>query len=159
MDVVYVAQTESCVFLLDAQGICRASVPYADADATARKIAARCEGAQYVASLDVKLPGVLAADPKAGLPLLFARVGAEGRVALIRTGALVAFREFDEELDAKLLMLDTDEDEDGCVELTSPFTRAETIEAPKAKDSEPATMRGPRTVRGFPPPAPAQRPN
>lgn len=177
MDVTYVAQTESCVFLLDDQGICRASFPHADAQEKDRKIAARCEGAQYVASLDVALPGILATDPKAGLPLVFARVGPQGRVFLIRTGALVAFREFDEELDGPLLALEeiADADEDGCTELTSPFARSVTppvtlIETdtvtvetaiqktPRPRDSEPETMRGPRTVRGFPAP-PAQRPN
>lgn len=179
MDVTYVAQTESCVFLLDEQGICRASLPHADAQEKDRKIAARCEGAQYVASLDVSLPGILATDPKAGLPLVFARVGPQGRVFLIRTGALVEFREFDEALDGPLLALEDldDEDEDGCTELTSPFARSvmphetpielslETVtvetpveKTPKPRDSEPETMRGPRTVRGFPPP-PAQRPN
>jgi hypothetical protein len=95
MDVAYVAQTESCVFLLDGDGFCRAAIPAAEADDAARKAALRCMDAQYVASLDVDVDGVLVSDPKPGRQMLFAKVSPKGKVALIRTAMLLEMRSLD----------------------------------------------------------------
>ena len=95
MDVAYVAQTESCVFLLDGDGFCRAAIPNPEADDAARKAAQRCMDAQYVASLDIDVDGILVADPKPGRQLLFAKVSPQGKVALIRTAILLEMRSLD----------------------------------------------------------------
>lgn len=164
MEVAYVAQTESCVFLLDGDGFCRASIPSAEADDAARKAAQRCIGAQYVASLDLEAEGLLVSDPKAGLQLLFAKVNAQGRVALIRTGALLEMRSLDGPMPVPVaspvpetIALDEDPDENDevelqeedeeCMELTAPFSRSRPVLEPA-----PETVQAPRTVRGFPPP-------
>lgn len=250
MDVAYVAQTESCVFLLDGDGICRAAIPNPEADDAARKAAQRCMDAQYVASLDIDVDGVLVSDPKPGRQLLFAKVSPQGKVALIRTAILLEMRSLDgpmplldatpvpevialendpddeEEEESLEFSLDEDEDEkkqtsenptlnatapekakkddDDCLELTAPFSReepklaalaslvdeideqltrddftkivatgdresepeifirdsfikekaAKEVAPPVERDSSPATVAAPRTVRGFPPPPP-----
>lgn len=149
MDVAYVAQTESCVFLLDGDGFCRAAIPAPEADDAARKAALRCMDAQYVASLDTSVEGLLASDPKVGRALLFAKVSKEGRVALIRTAALLEIRSLDGPMPviaaepvADAIDLEEDPDEkletsehakapsapdapesDDCLELTAPFSR------------------------------------
>lgn len=147
MDVAYVAQTESCVFLLDGDGFCRAAIPAAEADDAARKAALRCMDAQYVASLDVDVDGVLVSDPKPGRQMLFAKVSPQGKVALIRTAILLEMRSLDGPmpviqpapvLDAIDLAEDPDDVDDGkltgenpvaakedddCMELTAPFSR------------------------------------
>lgn len=91
MDISYAAHTASCTFLLDSKGICR-RVVVASAKGDGRShSAARCVGAQYVASLDPKTPGGLVDMPRVGAPMLFARVDDGGRVSLARTGALLRF--------------------------------------------------------------------
>jgi hypothetical protein len=150
MDVAYVAQTESCVFLLDGDGFCRAAIPNPEADDASRKAAQRCMDAQYVASLDVDVEGVLVSDPKPGRQLLFAKVSPAGKVALIRTSILLEMKSLDGPMPAiapaPLLEAfdlsddpdDVDEHEheqtsenpaakpkedDDCMELTAPFSR------------------------------------
>ena len=103
MDIAYAALTESCTFMLDAEGICRwvvASNPASPANkAGARRweksqqAAARCIGAQYVASLDVSTSGGLVDMPRVGVPMLFARVDRNGRVSLVRTGPVLRFED------------------------------------------------------------------
>lgn len=137
MDVAYVAQTESCVFLLDGDGVCRAAIPAPEADDAARKAAVRCMDAQYVASLDVDVDGVLVSDPKPGRQMLFAKVSPKGKVALIRTAILLEMRSLDGPMpvihSAPILdAIDFAEDptpekaeteDDDCMELTAPFSR------------------------------------
>lgn len=150
MEVSYVAQTESCVFLLDGDGFCRAAIPNPEADDAARKAALRCMDAQYVASLDIDVDGVLVSDPKPGRQLLFAKVSPQGKVALIRTAILLEMRSLDgpmpiiapapvEVIDAIDLAQDPDDiddkkqtsenpaampkEADDCMELTAPFSR------------------------------------
>src|SRR5688572_6122058 len=53
--------------------------------------AARCVGAQYVASLDPGVPGCLVEMPRVGVAMLFARVDDRGRIALVRTGVVTRF--------------------------------------------------------------------
>lgn len=155
MEVAYVAQTESCVFLLDGDGICRAAIPNPEADDAARKAAQRCMEAQYVASLDIDVDGILVADPKPGRQLLFAKVSPQGKVALIRTAILLEMRALDGPMPVleaepvpEVIDLEEDPDEkhvtsespkantnadrdadrdadDDCLELTAPFSREE----------------------------------
>ena len=55
------------------------------------RTASQCIGTQYVASVDPNASGCLVDVPRVGRPMLFARVDANGRVSLIRTGALMSF--------------------------------------------------------------------
>jgi hypothetical protein len=110
MEIAYAAHTESCTFLLDGDGICRfvttapargmLPVRARHADAGARGSdgagrvpdhADRCIGAQYVASIDLGAKGGLVELPRPGAPLVFARIEADGRIALVRSGPLVRF--------------------------------------------------------------------
>lgn len=91
-DITYAAHTATCTFLLDAEGICRRIVMLPGSKRRdASKNAARCIGAQYVATLDPTVPGCLVEMPKIGTPMLFARVDSRGRVALVRTGPITSF--------------------------------------------------------------------
>jgi hypothetical protein len=94
--IAYAAHTNSCTFLLDAEGFCRHIVVNPSLSKTvkgreAEAVARRCIGAQYVASLDGSLPGLLAEMPRVGIPMVFARVDERGRVALVRTGKVTRF--------------------------------------------------------------------
>lgn len=96
MDVAFVAQTESCTYLLDPGGICRWVVLAPSASEEVQRLAQRCIGAQYVAALDPSDAAVLVHDPKPGRALVFARVAADGRVSLLRSGTLLVFSEIEE---------------------------------------------------------------
>lgn len=94
--ITYAAHTNACTFLLDAEGICRRIVlnPGLGRTQKGRDAAAaanRCVGAQYVASLDSTLPGILSEMPRVGIPMVFACVDDRGRVSLIRTGIVRRF--------------------------------------------------------------------
>ena len=99
VEIAYAAHTESCTFMLDANGVCRwvvasnaAAKPQTRQWEKSQQAAARCVGAQYVASLDVHTKGGLLEMPRVGVPMLFARVDAEtGRVTLVRTAPIVRF--------------------------------------------------------------------
>lgn len=99
MEIAYAAHTESCTFMLDADGICRwvaASNPSMAHRVKnwekSQQAASKCVGAQYVASLDVTSRGGLVEMPRVGVPMLFARVDhTTGRVTLVRTGPVVRF--------------------------------------------------------------------
>ena len=99
MEIAYAAHTESCTFMLDANGVCRwvvasnaSAQPQSKAWEKSQQAAARCVGAQYVASLDVTTKGGLLEMPREGIPMLFARVDpATGRVTLVRTAAILRF--------------------------------------------------------------------
>jgi hypothetical protein len=90
MDIAYVAYTDAATFMLDGTGICRwvTSVP---GSGHSQKAADRCVGAQYVASIDASVEGALVELPRVGKPMIFAAVGADGRISLVRTGPLVRF--------------------------------------------------------------------
>jgi len=94
VDLAYVAHSERCALLLDGDGICRWVVPKVDAPDAIVAAARRCIGAQYVATLDRDTPGYMGHEPRIGTNMLFALV-ANGRVALVRFGPLVAFEELD----------------------------------------------------------------
>jgi len=91
-DIVYAAHTASCTFLLDAEGMCRriVMVPKGKRRESSRS-AAKCVGAQYVASLDPGAAGGLVEMPRVGTAMLFARIGERGRISLVRTGVLTSF--------------------------------------------------------------------
>lgn len=97
----YAAHTVSCTFLLDAEGICRSIVmqPGANKRREVARAAARCVGAQYVASLDSRTAGHLVEMPKTGVSMIFARVDERGRVSLVRTGHVTRFEEKEAEED------------------------------------------------------------
>ncbi|MBX3224113.1 MAG: hypothetical protein KF795_26595 [Labilithrix sp.] len=98
-EITYAAHTSSCTFLLDAEGVCRRIVIAPNAKRSiagskgrdAARSAARCVGAQYVASLDPTVSGMLAEMPRVGASMLFARVDERGRVSLVRTGLVTRF--------------------------------------------------------------------
>lgn len=96
-DILYAAHTATCTFLLDAEGICRRIVPVHPSAMTGKRpsesvrAAARCVGAQYVASLDANVTGMLAEMPRVGAPMLFARSDSRGRISLVRTGSVTRF--------------------------------------------------------------------
>jgi hypothetical protein len=91
IDISYAAHTSSCTFLLDREGICRRIVVAPAKRRESSRNAARCVGAQYVASLDSHAAGGLVEMPRVGAAMLFARVDDQGRVTLVRTGVLVSF--------------------------------------------------------------------
>jgi len=99
VSVAYAAATRGCTFLLDEDGVCRRVVlrhERLSADATLggrtrAQAARRCIGAQYVASIDVRVNGGLVPMPRVGVPMLFAYTGDDGRIAVVRTGPLVRF--------------------------------------------------------------------
>ncbi|MDB4937882.1 MAG: hypothetical protein JWP87_4854 [Labilithrix sp.] len=89
--ITYAAHTASCTFLLDGDGICRRIVIPPKGKRSASRTAARCVGAQYVASLDGSAAGGLVEMPRVGAAMLFARVDENGRVSLVRTGVVTSF--------------------------------------------------------------------
>src|SRR5262245_6832715 len=91
LEITYAAHTASCTFLLDADGICRRIVVAPHVKRRESRTAARCVGAQYVASLDQAVAGGLVEMPRAGATMLFARVDERGRVSLVRTGTVTRF--------------------------------------------------------------------
>jgi hypothetical protein len=90
-EITYAAHTAVCTFLLDASGICRAIVMHPTMNRRTSRGAARCIGAQYVASLDPKAEGGIIEAPKTGTAMLFAKVDENGRISLVRTGRITRF--------------------------------------------------------------------
>jgi hypothetical protein len=95
VEIAYAAHTESCTLMLDADGVCRwvvASNGGEPRSGKSQQAAARCIGAQYIASLDFDAPGGLVEMPRPGLPMLFARTDPDtGRIYVVRTGPIVRF--------------------------------------------------------------------
>lgn len=87
----YAVQTPVCTFFLDEEGICQDIVLASGHTPDAARLASRCIGAQYVASLDVGTVGGLIEMPRVGAALLFATVDDRGRIAIVRTGIVVRF--------------------------------------------------------------------
>lgn len=97
-EITYAAHTANCTFLLDAEGICRRVIVAPNDNRNAHgkareqtRAAARCVGAQYVASLDTTVSGMLTEMPRVGGSMLFARVDGNGRVSLVRTSTVTRF--------------------------------------------------------------------
>jgi hypothetical protein len=90
MSVVYAALTEAYTLMLDENGVCEWAAP------TGRgHVPDRIVGAQFVASLDVDMPGALVGEPREGVPMLFATIsrdqGGHEHISLIRTAPLIRF--------------------------------------------------------------------
>ena len=138
-EISYAAHTASCTFLLDEEGICRRIVmaPKAKRRESART-SSKCVGAQYVASLDSRAAGLMVEMPRVGASMLFARVDENGRVSLVRTGAVLRFESHRREPPV----------EDPFVEPMS--SRSVETSAPVLEALEPRTP--PKTERFVPPP-------
>ncbi|HEX4477292.1 MAG TPA: hypothetical protein VH142_19515 [Polyangiaceae bacterium] len=97
MEIVYAAYTQSGVFMLDADGICRWAVGHsgrAPLGNGAERVPERIVGAQYLAALDVTAEGGLVDLPRVGCPMLFAATDpVTGRVRLVRTPPLLRFED------------------------------------------------------------------
>ncbi len=91
MEIVYAAHTESGVFMLDGQGICRWAV--APPGRTHAQVPERIVGAQYVATLDLASSGGLVDMPRAGCPMLFAHTDEDGKIRLVRTQPVLRFED------------------------------------------------------------------
>ena len=169
MELAYEAFTETCTFGLDEAGVCVRVTALPGASKAMLAIAGRCLGAQYVASLDAAVEGLLSQLPKPGTRLLFARTEDTGRIVLVRSGPLQRFEArpaelptvkeveptFDEAVEVEAPRTLTFQEEE-----TAPFSRF-SPRRPIAAESDPdsgdveleaVTRRSPSTVRGFPPP-------
>jgi hypothetical protein len=98
MPIAYSATTEGATFLLDEFGVCRRvllkhALPgqHTMGGRTRSQAARAIVGAQYVASIDTQVFGGLVPMPKPGAAMLFAYMGDDGRLAVVRTGPLVKF--------------------------------------------------------------------
>ena len=91
MEIVYAAHTESGVFMLDAEGVCRWAVSLPGR--TQEKVPERIVGAQYVATLDLDSKGGLVDLPRIGCPMLFAVTDENGRIRLLRTPPVLRFED------------------------------------------------------------------
>ncbi len=92
MDIAYLAQTAWSTLLLDGEGVCVEARTRQGKKATSDG-AAKCIGAQYVASLDTSAAGMFIEMPRIGCPMVFAATTADGRIYLVRTGPVVHFEE------------------------------------------------------------------
>src|SRR5262249_12823451 len=110
----------------------------------AARTAHQCLGAQYVASVDPNASGCLVDSPRVGRPMLFARVDAHGRVALVRTGALLSF----EVVEDRDLLAQSDgvstsapemkrRAEPDYLDLNAKTQRVQSVEPPPSTEAEP----------------------
>lgn len=166
MDLAYAAYTEACIFGLDDAGICRTVEPRPGASEASLAMARRCIGAQYVASLDASVDGMLIPLPKPGTRLLFALTGDDGRISLVRSGPLFRFESCDDVdgVTTPELPVARDTERMADDELpptksydedpTSPFARVRPAAGAPAEPEIHAvvTRRSPTTMRGFPAP-------
>ncbi len=74
--------TDKSIYALDPDGVCRYAI---GTDGSPLETIDRCVGAQYVASLDLRLPAGLVANPSEGSHALFVGQGESQRAALIKT--------------------------------------------------------------------------
>jgi hypothetical protein len=95
MEIVYAAHTQSGVFMLDAEGVCRWAVGHSGHSTLGDGgVPERIVGAQYLATLDVDADGGLVDLPRVGCPMLFAATDpVTGRVRLVRTPPLIRFED------------------------------------------------------------------
>lgn len=98
MPIAYSATTDGVTFLLDEFGVCRRILlkrasrgQHTMGGRTRSQAAHAVVGAQYVASIDTRVAGGLVPMPKPGAAMLFAYMGDDGRLAVVRTGPLVKF--------------------------------------------------------------------
>jgi len=93
-DIIYAVHTKTCTYLLDGDGVCRWIV---SATGMVPPDVRRCIGAQFVASLDLRLPGGLAGELRLGAFALFVapREDDPTKLILLRTAPIqyVEFRD------------------------------------------------------------------
>jgi hypothetical protein len=94
VELAYVAHSKRCALLLDEDGVCQWVVPKVDPSDPLVTHARRCVGAQFVATLDPDVEGLLGHEPRVGRSLLFATLEG-GRVTLLRFGPLLALERLD----------------------------------------------------------------
>jgi hypothetical protein len=134
-EITYAAHTSSCTFLLDGEGICRRIVltssrrSPSSSKRDAGRSAARCVGAQYVASLDPSIAGMLTDLPRVGAAMLFARVDERGRVSLVRTGVVTLF----EKHRAEDPFVETEKLPSTSVETSAPMLAPQATERPERR--------------------------
>lgn len=91
MEIVYAAHTQSGVFMLDENGVCRWAV--AQPGRTGETVPERIVGAQYLATVNLHEEGGIVDFPRVGCPMLFAATDETGRVRLVRTPPLLRFED------------------------------------------------------------------
>jgi hypothetical protein len=93
-EIIYAVHTKTCTYLLDDDGVCRWIV---SATGMVPPDVRRCIGAQFVASLDLRLPGGLAGELRLGAFALFVapREDDPTKLVLLRTAPIqyVEFRD------------------------------------------------------------------
>ncbi len=143
MEIVYAAHTQSGVFMLDAEGVCRWAV--AHPGRTGECVPERIVGAQYLATLDVNAEGALVDFPRVGCPMLFAATDpVTGRVRLVRTPPLLRFEDRRSAPMRRPLASKFDTDED-----RTPIHQARTSSIPPPPSSEfPLELQRPITSSG-----------
>jgi hypothetical protein len=162
--VAYAATTEGCTFLLDEDGVCRRVLLRHERRATDATLggrtrsqaARRCIGAQYVASIDVRVEGGLVPMPRLGMPMLFAYTDDDGRLAVVRTGALARFETVGGDRQPEEIPIDwADDTEDDC--RTVPLHQSGERRAPRVSLFDPQETADVPEVRDpwVPPPRPS----
>jgi hypothetical protein len=165
MEIVYAAHTQSGVFMLDAEGVCRWAVAHPGRPALtgADRVPERIVGAQYLATLDVTADGALVDFPRVGCPMLFAATDpVTGRVRLVRTPPLLRFEDRRNAPTRRPLAskFDTDEDKTPARPSTNPpppmslGSRDVPPSAGPSTDAEPIQLTRPITSSGIVPAPP-----
>jgi len=146
VEIVYAAHTQSGVFMLDAEGVCRWAVAHPGRPALtgADRVPERIVGAQYLATLDVTAEGALVDFPRVGCPMLFAATDpVTGRVRLVRTPPLLRFEDRRNAPTRRPLASKFDTDEEK--------TPARPSSPPPSMDAEPMYLTRPVTASGIVP--------
>jgi hypothetical protein len=93
MSIAYSAEVGSYTLFLDGSGVCVRVDSFRGRGADEESAEDRYLGAQFVAALDVTVPGGLLSLPQVGAQLLLGRV-TDGRIALLRTRSVTKFTDF-----------------------------------------------------------------
>jgi len=151
MEIVYAAHTQSGVFMLDADGVCRWAVGHSG-KSSAERVPERIVGAQYLASLDVTAEGALVDLPRVGCPMLFAATDpVTGRVRLVRTPPLLRFEDRRNAPTRRPLASKFDYETQDPEKTPA---RPSSIPPPMSQDAEPIQLTRPITTSGIVPAPP-----
>ncbi len=143
MEIVYAAHTQSGVFMLDAEGVCRWAV--AHPGRVGERVPERIVGAQYLATLDLTAEGALVDFPRVGCPMLFAATDpVTGRVRLVRTPPLLRFEDRRNAPTRRPLASKFETDED-----RTPVAQARTSSIPPPPETLPLELSRPITSSGL----------
>lgn len=93
MSIAYSAEVGNYTLFLDDSGVCVRVDSFRGRGPEEESAEERYLGAQFVAALDVTVPGGLLALPQVGAQLLLGRV-TDGRIALLRTRTVTRFTDF-----------------------------------------------------------------